>query len=528
MIFEKKTITNYFDYFNVFFSASVIYALLSVILIFNNYNGIGKTLFAILTCIYSIYCLTNSGIKLKRGAVILMIFIILLSLSIFNTSDALVVFINEILMFISLIVLFIHSYVNDEEWQLLEYIKSFINIVFEPLALIGRITPNGEMNYERNFYCNLPNCNNAPNNDHVNINVNGEARESNSVCKTNIFKIGYVLIGILISMFLLGIILPLLFSADQLFEELFITILESTNIINFNVTDVFGIMALFTFLLLASFLGIKYLNLGKAAETRYRERVKTNELIGITILVVISIVYMLFSFVQIFGLFLNKMQLPLDETYSSYARNGFFQLLNVAFINLVMIVASFYLFNRSGIIKILLTFISGSTYIMLASSAYRLILYIQEYQLTKLRLYALWGLVLVLFGLTGAVISIYKEKFKFVRYGFITLLTLWTIFSFMRPEYLIAKYNLSNTINDAVDENYIASFSSDASEPIYEYIVKNNISKTNEEDYKSGCWGKYEIADFFTYDNGIDNFGLKFNLSKWYFNKCSEMIEIKK
>lgn len=534
VILENGTIKNHFDYFNIFFSASIIYAFLSAVLIYNNVNGIGKTLFAFLTCAYSFYCLSKAGVKIKKGAITLMAFIALLGISIFNTSDRLVIFVNEFFMFTSLIILLVHSYVNDDEWQLVEYIKSFVKTVFAPMALIGRITPKSEIDYERKMNGNVNATNNI--NDNNIVNIEGTSNKTKLIS-----KIGYILIGLFISLCLLGVILPLLFSADVLFEELFTNVLLDLNVIMFNATDIFWMMMLFIFLLLASFLGMKYLNLGSANNIKIPERRKTNELIGITIFVVMSIVYVMFSAVQIFGLFLNKMQLPADETFSSYARNGFFQLLNVALINLIMIVVSFYLFNKNKIIKILLTIISTSTYIMLASSAYRLMLYIGEFNLTKLRLYALWGLVVVFFGLTGAVISIYNQKFKFARYGFITLLILWTTFSFMRPEYVIAKYNLSRNEIDDIDVNYISDFSCDASGPIYDYIVQNinNLGSMKKADWE--YYSRAESTDFFFENDycsypkvkeyfawkqkGDNNYGLKFNLSKWRFNKYREIVE---
>ena len=535
VILENGKIKNHFEYFNIFFSASVIYALLSVVLIYNNVNGIGKTLFVFLTCAYSFYCLSKAGIKIKTGAITLMVFIGLLGISIFNTSDRLVIFINEVFMFISLIILLVHSYVNDDEWQLAEYIKSFMRTVFVPLALIGRITPKSEINYERSIGVHL-------NNDTEDVTQNNMTNTDNKCDTTKIVsKIGYVLIGLFMSFCLLIIILPLLFSADELFEELFTSMITSINVITYDVTDLFCMAILFIFILLASFLGIKYLNLGEANNTKVRERGKVNELIGITVFVVISLVYVMFSFVQIFGLFLNKMHLPAGETFSSYAREGFFQLLNVALMNLIMIVVSFYLFNKSKIIKILLTIISICTYIMLTSSIYRLVLYIGEYHLTKLRLYAFWGLIVVFFGLTGAVISIYNEKFKFARYGFITLLTLWTVFSFMRPEYVIAIYNVSKSASENIDLDYIASFSSDASGPIYEYLVNN---KSKFGDMKKEDWEYYSSVkstdfffenDFCNYDKikeyfawqykGANNNELKFNLSKWSFNNRRDLAK---
>lgn len=46
-------------------------------------------------------------------------------------------------------------------------------------------------------------------------------------------------------------------------------------------------------------------------------------MIANTILVLISVVYVLFCIIQIFSLFLGKMQLPAGYTYARYAREGF-------------------------------------------------------------------------------------------------------------------------------------------------------------------------------------------------------------
>ena len=135
----------------------------------------------------------------------------------------------------------------------------------------------------------------------------------------------------------IGYILPLLFSADQIFEKI---VTDTVRSIMISTADLVRIIILFLFLLIASFCGIKYLNLGKLSDDEVKSIRKFNNLVGVTIFTIMSIVYVAFSLVQIFGLFLNKLQLPAYETFSSYARNGFFQLLNVALINLIMIVVS--------------------------------------------------------------------------------------------------------------------------------------------------------------------------------------------
>ena len=86
------------------------------------------------------------------------------------------------------------------------------------------------------------------------------------------------------------------------------------------------------------------------------------------------------------------MRLPEGYTYSSYARQGFFQLLAVCIINLIIVLVCLGFFRESRVLKGILTVISLCTYIMVASSAYRMILYIQICQLTFLRIIVLWAL----------------------------------------------------------------------------------------------------------------------------------------
>lgn len=466
---ESGVIKNPLEYFNTFFGTSLIYAFISALIIYKHLNGIGILFFAIATNIYAIYCIKVSGNKIKTGSKLLMCFLLLIATSTFLTNDTLVVFVNYIFMFVIVIIMLIHNYVDDEQWDFSEYLKSFLKTILLPISLISNMFPKVDLKKENNF------------------------------C------LWYIIIGILTSICILIFTLPALLSADFIFDNVI------KKIMNFELYDVIAILFIFIFLLFASFCGIKFLNM-KKGEVTVKTSIKYSDLIGITAFLIVSMVYSLFSFVQIFGLFLNKMQLPQGESFSNYARNGFFQLLYVAAVNLLIIIISFYKFNKNKLIDVLLTIISINTYIMLASSAYRLYLYTDSYQLTKLRLYAFLGMILVFCVLSGALFSIYFKKFKLITYAFISTVALWTMFSFMKPEYIIARYNLSTTKITKVDIGYFNSFSADAAEPLFEKIVKENI------DIDELTYTKMVVDEYFSrqYDN---NEGLNFNYSIYHYNK---------
>ena len=110
-------------------------------------------------------------------------------------------------------------------------------------------------------------------------------------------------------------------------------------------------------------------------------------LIAITFTSILSVIYFLFSAVQIIYLFAGKGDIPSTyaypdtyaSRYSSYAREGYFQLLFVCMINLFLVLICLNRFKENKALKVILTIISLCTYIMMASSAMRMIMYIRYY-----------------------------------------------------------------------------------------------------------------------------------------------------
>ena len=115
----------------------------------------------------------------------------------------------------------------------------------------------------------------------------------------------------------------------------------------------------------------------------------------------------------------------------------------VCLINLILVLVCRKYSKDSKALKVMLTLICVCTFIMLFSSAYRMILYIGVYGLTFLRVYVLWALTVIALAMTGTVILIYMEKMPFVKYSMAVIAVTWIIFAFSRPDTYIAEYNLS-------------------------------------------------------------------------------------
>lgn len=106
-----------------------------------------------------------------------------------------------------------------------------------------------------------------------------------------------------------------------------------------------------------------------------------NPVTAITFTGILCFVYVLFCLVQFAGM-TGAAALPSGCTYAEYARSGFFQLLFVCIINIIIVLACLHYYRVSRALNVILTIICGCTYIMTFSSALRMIMYIKAYNLT--------------------------------------------------------------------------------------------------------------------------------------------------
>ena len=120
-------------------------------------------------------------------------------------------------------------------------------------------------------------------------------------------------------------------------------------------------------------------------------------------------------------------------------------------------------------------------------------MYIGEYHLTFLRILVLWALAVIAILLVACIATIYKKNFPLFQYVMIVVTVCYIAFSFAKPDYIIAKYNLMT--NRSADLHYLADLSSDAIPALEEGGVLDDIVELEGSYYKE----KYEemgILDF--------------------------------
>ncbi len=200
-----------------------------------------------------------------------------------------------------------------------------------------------------------------------------------SKTKNNFSKI---ILGITIGFGIGLVILCLLTSADAYFNSF---INQITGKIHFNFSNIF-IFVISFIILFSIFINI-LLN-----ENTKMQKIKIHNFDKLTvsiILIIINIIFVLFLISEISRLTVNFLQIPIEYTYASYAREGFFQLLFVTLINFSLIMFLLYKSNviKDNItIKKLIILLICFSIVLIFNSYYRMYLYISHYGFTILRL----------------------------------------------------------------------------------------------------------------------------------------------
>ena len=211
-------------------------------------------------------------------------------------------------------------------------------------------------------------------------------------------KVINIIFGTIIGVFISGLILALLTSADAYFDKFLSSIVTNINV-DFNLWYVIKGIIYFVILFV---IGI---NLFKNKEIALKESKmsRVNKTVITTILFIVNFVFVLFLISEISKLCGNFLKVPKGYIYSSYAREGFFQLLFVTLINFGIIL---YLIYKTNLVKedkkvkcLVLSLIAFSIFLIF-NSYYRMFLYIGRFGFTNLRLQVILFLFMeiILFG----------------------------------------------------------------------------------------------------------------------------------
>jgi hypothetical protein len=254
-----------------------------------------------------------------------------------------------------------------------------------------------------------------------------------------------IFIGLLISLPVLFVILNLLMSADSQFERMMGEIPRLFETFNPEIFARMVIVLIFTF----AFFGLMQVLLKKQIKAVIHKdnnfSFNVDAIISITVLVLINVVYILFTIVQFKYFFSGSLQG--DFTYAEYARKGFFELLFVTLINLSITVFVVNLVKHSSkltkrLIQILLTALVLSSAVMLSSAFMRLSMYEEAYGFTFIRVMAHSFMIFLVIIYTYTLLKIWIEKLSLFHFYFISALIYYTTMNIIDVDKIIVDNNI--------------------------------------------------------------------------------------
>ncbi len=417
--------------YKYFGGLSLIYGIIFTFCLYKNISGITFPICVGVTIVFAVLFMKKINYRLMKHSLPYLAGMGLLGLSSAFTTSIFMHFFNIVGILLLFMVFMLHQFYNDYNWNFPAYLKRI-------LILMGTTVQSFPYPYWHGGWF---------------FSKNKNIRRNNTMIA--------IVIGFMVALGILCITLPLLLRSDIMFSKLFGKILDYINF-----ATLFGISLTFVIgftLPYAFFAALCRYNLTEtsrqyaesgvimpadgmnpAAACGRRARY-FDPVIGITFTSIVSLIYLIYCAIQILYLFIGmKAGLPEYVTYAEYARGGFWELLFVSVINFIMVLLCMYLFRENVILKVILTIVSGCTFVMIISSAYRMMMYVGEYYLTFLRILVLWFLVVLALIMAGVVVSIYKGRFPLFHYIVAVVGMMYILFSFSRPDVIAAKYDLAH------------------------------------------------------------------------------------
>lgn len=409
---QRRTSSAKPELFHKIAPASFLYAVFFTFCLYKNASGIAYPFYVAGTIGFAVYTIRKSGISWKGGHILTLAASLMLGISNCFTDNAKIIAMNKVWLFVLMAYFLLAVYFDTKSWQLGKFLKSILRLAIGSIGKMFSFFPDTQAWLEEHK----------------------GTKNSRAL---------YVLAGTGISIPLIAVVLVMLSSADVIFRESIRVLfgnLDGWDVI----CCIFWSAVMFFFSYgMASFLD------GRELSETVGDHRKGQPVIAISATAVIAVIYIYFCVIQVVYLFAGYGTLPAGYTYAQYARQGFFQLLFICLMNLVLVLIGIGFFRESRVLKGILLVISGCTFIMTASSAYRMLLYISVYYLTFLRIFVLWALGVIALLLMGIIGKTLKDSFPLFRYGLCVITVCYLILSFGQPDYWIARYNIERYYAEA-------------------------------------------------------------------------------
>lgn len=269
----------------------------------------------------------------------------------------------------------------------------------------------------------------------------------------NLKNAKYIALGLLFALPATAVITILLSLADERMESLVAGIFG----FEFLPADMFSHIIIFVFSLLIScgifsmiFSAIRSRKTAEEAnflKSTFAETCgKANGLLVYSAVTPICLIYVIFFFLQadyFLGGFMGN--LPKGQSFSEYARRGFFELCAVAVINAAIILIINGICEKQNgrpkALKFFTIFMSASTVLLVTTAMSKMVMYIGEYGYTQKRIYASILMIALAIMFIFVIVKQVWERFNLSMTAFVLTTAMLCIFSFANVDSFIVNEN---------------------------------------------------------------------------------------
>lgn len=431
------------------FLGSLLISIWTVILFWGKNIGLSMLLL-IAPFIYFLISLLEKKDKIKyKEAKILIVPIILLASTYFIFDNS---FFNKLnLVVIPVLIILMIIKLMEKNLDMDKFFLRFIELILDPLTYI-EVTMRDFKDYILSIF-----------------KVKRKTEKNSNIGKAIIITLPIVII-----------IISLLASADDVFGSIFLNGIANIFevIFAFDLTTVIFkvVVIICLFIYFSSFFNhivFEYEPKDEEFEKFQIKDITTTKML----LTALNVVYILFCFIQIKALFLGKGDV---SNYSQYARKGFFQLMFVSFINLVVILLAKKCEKNKYVNSMCLLMIA-CTFIILLSSAYRMFLYEDAYGYTRLRLLVYVALLTEAILLVPTIAYVIDKKINLPKVYLSIVIVMYVGINIANIDNIITKSNVDRYFEIGVfDVEYLKKETE--CDAVKELIrIKDSEAKTPEQ-----------------------------------------------
>lgn len=314
--------------------------------------------------------------------------------------------------------------------------------------------------------------------------------------------VGKAFVGLLCAVPVLIIVVPLLISSDDAFQGLMLNIFGDT--LTILLKAIFGVL-ISVFIISYGF----SLKTGRVDRAK-QGRISTIENVYIiSFLSAISVCYLLYLFSQLAYFFSAFKGFLPDEatTYAEYARKGFFEMCVISVINLEIVFLALLVSKKqkgkaSHGVKAMITFIAVFTLIIIATAISKMVLYIDAYGMTVLRLTTSAFMLFLSVVFISVILRIYNTKINVIKTALIGAGCIVLVLGVFNVNAVCAKYNYESYITGKLDSIDVSELYYLGDEGI-PYIVK--LASSLNEDVAQSAQRYLEDAYLYDYFDEMDD-----------------------